>query len=223
MQHPSGIPEKIVRKVVARRGRLHAFESIEAGRTALVVIDLDTATVGASAECQRLVPRVNGLAAAVRSAGGVVAWVTSHMLVMPRHFAAIVGNELAAKYFNDGQLNGAGTTLWHELDRSAHDLIAIKSGASAFFPGKCDLKERLDPLGVDTLLIAGAVTNICCESSARDAVELDYKVIMVSDVLSGHAHGLHEATLATFYRIFGDVRPSGEVIDLLCAASTLSR
>ena len=38
---------------------------------------------------------------------------------------------------------------------------------------------------------------------------------MISDALSGHAHGLHEATLATFYRIFGDVRPSEEVIRLL--------
>jgi isochorismate hydrolase len=85
------------------------------------------------------------------------------------------------------------------------------AGRSAFFPGKCDLKERLDALGIDTVLIAGAVTNVCCESSARDAAELDYKVIMVSDALSGHAHGLHEATLATFYRIFGDVRPSDEI------------
>ena len=213
--HPSGIPEKIVRKVMARRGRLHAFESLEPDRTALVVIDLDMATVGSNAECQRLVPRVNELAAAVRTAGGVVAWVLSRMPAMPKHFVSILGVELARKYFNDGQLNGAGTTLWHGLQRAERDVIAVKSGASAFFPGKCNLKEQLDPLGIDTLLIAGAVTNICCESSARDAVELDYKVIMVSDALSGHAHGLHEATLATFYRIFGDVRPTAEILDLL--------
>jgi nicotinamidase-related amidase len=221
MQHPSGIPEKIVRKVVARRGRLHAFESIEAHRTALVVIDLDTATVGANEDCQRLVSQVNELAAAVRRAGGVVAWVMSHMPVMPKHFAAILGVEQATKYFNDGLPNGGGTTLWHELRPAAGDLFASKSGASAFFPGKCNLKEQLDPLGIDTLLIAGAVTNICCESSARDAAELDYKVILVSDALSGHAHGLHEATLATFYRIFGDVRPSTEIIDLLAAAAKM--
>jgi nicotinamidase-related amidase len=219
MQHPSGIAEKIVKKVVARRGRLHAFESIEPCRTALVVIDLDTATVGSNEECRRVVPRVNELAVAVRRTGGAVAWVTSHMLVMPRHFAAILGSELAAKYFNDGQLDGDGTVLWHELHISENDLVASKSGASAFFPGKCNLKEQLDLLEIDTLLIAGAVTNICCESSARDAVELDYKVILVSDALSGHAHGLHEATLATFYRIFGDVRPSREIIDLLAGAS----
>jgi nicotinamidase-related amidase len=215
MHHPSGIPEKIVQKVVARRKRLHAFESIEAGRTALVVIDFDTATVGVNEECQRLVPRVNELAAAVRNAGGVVAWVTSHTPVMPKHSAAILGTELSTKYFNDGQANGAGTTLWHELHTEKHDLLATKPGASAFFPGKCNLKEQLDPLGIDTVLVAGAVTNICCESSARDAAELEYKVIMVSDALSGHAHGLHEATLATFYRIFGDVRPCSEIIELL--------
>ena len=77
------------------------------------------------------------------------------------------------------------------------------------------MKQQLDACHIDTVLIAGAVTNICCESSARDAAELDYKVIMISDALSGHAHGLHEATLATFYRIFGDVRPSEEIIRLL--------
>ena len=95
------------------------------------------------------------------------------------------------------------------------DVWTTKSGASAFFPGKCDLKAQLDARGIDTVLIAGLVTNICCESSARDAAELDYKVILVSDALSGQAHGLHEATLATFYRIFGDVRPSAELAGLL--------
>jgi ureidoacrylate peracid hydrolase len=215
MQHPSGIPEKIVSKVVARRGRLHAFESLEGARTALVVIDLDGATVGSNDDCRRLVPTVNRLADAVRHAGGVVAWVLSRMDEMPKHFAAILGPELATKYFNDGRPNGPGTKLWDELQPEQHDIVAFKAGASAFFPGKCELKERLDPLGIDTLLIAGAVTNICCESSARDAAEQGYKVVMVSDALSGHAHGLHEASLATFYRIFGDVRPSSEVVELL--------
>jgi ureidoacrylate peracid hydrolase len=215
MEHPSGIPDKIVKKVVARRGRLHAFESIESARTALVVIDLDMATVEGDDQCRRMAPIVNGVASTVRSRGGVVAWVLSRMTAMPKHFAAILGTDLATKYFNDGQPNGPGTRLWHELDRKERDLLAIKSGASAFFPGKCDLNTQLDALGIDTVLIAGTVTNICCESSARDAAELGYKVILISDALAGHAHGLHEATLATFYRIFGDVRPSSEIITLL--------
>ena len=139
----------------------------------------------------------------------------SRMDKMPRHFAAILGDKLAAKYFNDGHAGGPGTKLWHELRPEPTDVFAVKSGASAFFPGKCDLREHLDARHIDTILIVGAVTNICCESSARDAAELEYKVILVSDALAGHAHGLHEATLATFYRIFGDVRPSDEIEALL--------
>ena len=215
MEHPSGIPEKIVRKVVARRGRLHAFESLDSRTTALVVIDLDEATVGQDETWQRMIATVNTLACAVRRCGGVVAWVLSRSAAMPRHFTAILGDALAARYFQDGRDGGPGTRLWPALQVEQRDVNAVKSGASAFFPGKCNLKEQLDARGIDTVLIAGAVTNICCESSARDAAELEYKVILVSDALSGHAHGLHEATLATFYRIFGDVRPSSEVIELL--------
>jgi nicotinamidase-related amidase len=215
MQHPSGIPEKIVNKVVARRGRLHAFEEIDPKTTALVVIDLDEATVRNDNACERMTATVNTLAGAVRRSGGVVAWVLSRMPVMPRHFSAILGPELATRYFDDGHGDGAGTRLWHALDAPDGDVFAVKSGASAFFPGKCNLKDQLDARGVDTVLIAGTVTNICCESSARDAAELEYKVIMISDALAGQAHGLHEATLATFYRIFGDVRPSAEIVELL--------
>ncbi len=41
-----------------------------------------------------------------------------------------------------------------------------------------------------------------------------YRVTMISDACAGHGHGLHEASLTTFCRIFGDVRPAAEVIDL---------
>jgi nicotinamidase-related amidase len=214
MEHPSGIPGKIVRKVVARRGRLHALESIDAARTPLVVIDLDVATVGGNEDCQRMTPTINLLARTVRHTGGVVAWVLSKA-ILSRNFEDILGTALATRYVNDGLPGGGGTTLWPELDSQVDDVFTVKTGASAFFPGKCDLQQQLDAKGIDTLLITGTVTNICCESSARDATELGYRVIMVSDALSGHAHGLHEATLATFYRIFGDVRPSHEVVELL--------
>lgn len=93
----------------------------------------------------------------------------------------------------------------------------MKARASAFFPGNCDLHDRLAARGIEHILVGGLATNICCESSARDACELGYRVTMVSDALVGNSFGLHEASLATFFRIFGDVRPSREVIDLLAA------
>ena len=76
---PSGIPDKIVMKVVARRGRLHAFQTIEPAKTALVIIDLDEATVGREDRdsAQRVASNVNAVAHALRGRGGVVAWVLS--------------------------------------------------------------------------------------------------------------------------------------------------
>lgn len=59
------------------------------------------------------------------------------------------------------------------------------------------------------------MTNVCCGASARDAAELHYKVTMVSDALVGQSYGLHEASLATFFRCYGDVRPSGQILSLL--------
>jgi hypothetical protein len=154
MQHPSGIPDKIVQKVVARRGRLHAFETIKPGSTSLVIIDLDVATVGRDKAAQAMIPLVNRLAYALRDAGGTVASVKSRMDAMPKHFEAILGAELAKQYVNEGHADGPGTLLWHGLQPKESDVFAVKSGASAFFPGKCNLKEQLDPAGIDTILVA---------------------------------------------------------------------
>jgi len=104
------------------------------------------------------------------------------------------------------------------LDARKGDIHVTKQGHSAFYPGKCDLPDLLAEKAIDTILITGTVTNVCCESSARDAVQLHYRVVMVSDALAGHAFGLHEASLATFYRIFGDVRPTAEILELISNA-----
>jgi nicotinamidase-related amidase len=73
----------------------------------------------------------------------------------------------------------------------------------------------LQARGIESILIVGAVTNVCCEASARDASELEYEVTLVSDCMWGHKDGQHEATLATFYRNYGDVRPSTEIPKLM--------
>ena len=211
MQHPSGLNDRVVAKVVARRGRLHAHEHIDAKRTALVVIDLNAGSVAQNENCQDMVPRVNTLAHAIRVRGGLVAWVTSHFEATPSA-VAIYGTD-AARFVSETSNEAA--QLWPDLHVEAADVHAVKRGASAFFPGKCDLHEKLAERNIDTLLICGTVTNVCVESSARDAAELGYRVTLISDACSGHANGLHEATLNTFYRCFGDVRPTADAISLL--------
>lgn len=213
--HPSALTPRIVEKVVARRGRLHAFETIDAAKTALVVIDLMTASVKEDANCRDLIQPLNELSAALRQAGGCVAWVTAAQFPARSPLSAIVGRRTAERYQAQAQPDNPDSSLWPGLVVAEEDIRVRKTGFSAFFPGKCDLPGLVAARGIEFVLIAGTVTNVCCESSARDAVELGYKVILVSDALAGHHFGLHEATLNTFYRIFGDVRPVKEVMQLI--------
>ena len=73
----------------------------------------------------------------------------------------------------------------------------------------------LRDLGVDTVLITGTVTNVCCESTARDAMMLNYKVVMVSDCNAADNDEEHNASLRAIYLTFGDVMDSGMVSDIL--------
>ena len=219
VRHPSGIDQAIVDKVVGRRGRLHAFESLDPQRTALVVIDMHTGSVEQEPACTQVVEPINAMADALRRAGGSVAWVTSAIdASREAHLAKIVGPDRAAMFADSTRHGSPGAAMWPELDvHLLDDVFASKSGTSAFFPANCSLPLQLDAHDITSILIAGTVTNVCCESSARDATELGYDVTMVSDGCHGHSYGLHEASLATFFRIFGDVRPSAEVIELITA------
>ena len=65
------------------------------------------------------------------------------------------------------------------------------------------------------LVVTGTVANVCCESSARDASTLGFRIVMVADANAAMRDQDLNATLHTFYRTFGDVRPTSEVLDLI--------
>src|SRR5262249_10770792 len=90
---------------------------------------------------------------------------------------------------------------------------------SAFVQGSSDLPERLRAQGYDTVLITGTVTNVCCESSARDAMMLNFKTIMVSDGNAARTDAEHNATLARFYSVLGDVMDTHHLTRCLAAGA----
>ncbi len=71
-----------------------------------------------------------------------------------------------------------------------------------------DLEACLRAGAVDTVLITGVATNVCCEATARDAMMRDLRTIMVSDCLAALIDEEHNASLSTFYLYFGDVQAS---------------
>jgi nicotinamidase-related amidase len=112
-----------------------------------------------------------------------------------------------------------GHELWPELDVRPEDLLVPKNRFSAFLPGVCDLEARLRERDIDTVLIAGTMTNVCCESSARDAMMRDFRTVMVSDANAARSDEEHLAALVTFIQTFGDVRETAEVVALLQQAA----
>lgn len=219
------IPDDVVARVLARRGSLHCFARLDPARTALVVVDLQRAfmddNVGHAVvpSARDIVPAVNRLAMAVRSTGGGVFWIknthdarcldewsVAHAMATP------AARQRRIEAMSEGTL---GHALWPTLDVRSEDVEVLKYRFSAFLPGASDLPEQLRARGYDTVLITGTVTNVCCESSARDAMMMNFRTIMVSDGNAAMSQAEHDASLTAFYNIFGDVMDVDMVIGCL--------
>ena len=222
-----GLPSDYVEAVVARRGgRRHVFESLDPQKTALVVVDMQRAFVAEGAPfeiaaARELVPTINGLAAKLRAAGGHVVWVqaTHPPRESPDYFAMFFENfvapdarERAHKSVMKGNPDHA---LYDGLEVRPGDQVVEKCRPSAFIQGASDIEERLRARDVDALLICGVATNMCCETTARDAMMRGFKVTMVADANASNSELEHQAGLLTMFRYFGDVRTSGDVIELI--------
>ena len=181
MLHDWSIDLREYQRHEERRGRRHAFEQLDPARTALVVVDMVAFFVEQNAYARGIVDNIQRLAHALRSAGGLVAWVLPSTEPLPPARAEFFGPTVAERYRASGGTGALRDRLWRELQVDDADLLVEKSSPSAFFPGHCDLAPHLDRLGVDTVLVAGTVANVCCESTARDASTLGYRVVMVAD------------------------------------------
>lgn len=95
-----------------------------------------------------------------------------------------------------GELILAGSEEWQllpEIVVCEGDLILPKKRYSAFF--ETDLDQRLRTRGVKDVIIAGVMTNLCCETTARDAFMRDYHVFLLIDGTATRKEDLHLATL----------------------------
>ncbi|MDO8408908.1 MAG: isochorismatase family cysteine hydrolase [Phenylobacterium sp.] len=220
MAHNWMIAEREYLRQETRRGRRHAYERLDPATTALVVIDMVPFFAQANVHCRDAIAPINRLAAALREAGGLVAWVLPADAGPPNPRAVeFYGEQIAQAYGSSGGQGAPRDRLCPELDFIEGEIVAEKSAASAFFPGRCDLHDRLAARGIETVIITGTVTNVCCESSARDASTLGYRVIFVADATATVTDAAHNAALYTIYRSFGDVRPTAEILELIAAGA----
>lgn len=222
MSNPYGFPDYVIERVLAKRGRLTVFDRFDPARTALLVIDMQNFYVGEIASVVGVIPNINRLAAALRAKGGLVVWVgmsagahgESRWRLYHDHFFT---PEKGASHRDQLSPGNRGHDFHADLDIRDGDPVVFKNRFSPFVAGASNIEDVLRPRGVDSLIVTGTATNMCCESAARDAMMLDYKVVMVSDANGARYPEDHLAGLTSFYQSFGDVRTSDEVIDELLA------
>ena len=214
----------ILDRLAATRGGVrNAFARIDPTRIAHLVIDLQNGFMEPGApvevpEARSIVGNVNRISAAVREAGGLNVFV---------RFTTPGEGDPAWPVFYErmglaGDAHRAAFTpgahhwqLWPELDVRPEDAVVEKCRFSAFTPGASGLDALLRGLGIDTVIVSGTLTNCCCESTARDAMQLNYRVLMAADANAALSDEAHAATLQILALVFADLHSTDELVELM--------
>jgi ureidoacrylate peracid hydrolase len=223
--HKVVIPQPIIDRVIRHRGKEHVYENLEPRKTALLVVDMQNAFMmpgvahAYCAQAESIVPNVNRLAHAMRETGATVIWIKTtfgdQSLTSWPVLHDMAGPERTQRR-NAALAEGSkGHEFWAGLDMRPSDLIVNKDRYSAFIQGSSNIAEVLRGRGLDTVVVTGTVTNVCCESTARDAMMSNFKTLMVTDANAGHTDEEHNASLIAFYLSFGDIMSTDTLISCL--------
>lgn len=225
--HNVTVRQEIVDRVLARRGRYHLYDSLDPSETAFVVIDMQNmfCEPGAPAEVpasRGICDNINRMAEEVRELGGVVIWVTSASTFAngksdwESFLRTFVQEDVQERTAKAMEPDGHGEQIWKDLNPDeATDLFVRKNRYSCLTPGASMLQSVLQSHRIRNVMIAGTKTNICCESTTRDAMQLDYSVVMVEDCNAALSDDEHRAALENVIQQFGDVMTTDEAIAAL--------
>jgi ureidoacrylate peracid hydrolase len=225
--HKYVVPDSIRARVIKLQGKPFALDRIEASRTALVVVDMQNYYVAEgfpneSPMARAIVPHINRLATVLRAAGGRVVWVQTDsreaLAKWGNHHRYKLTPERAAKRLRMLSDADEGFKLYKALETAPDDIYVRKIKFSALARDSSNLDRVLRDNGLEVLLVAGTKTNVCCESTARDASMMEYRVAMLSDCTATSTDEEHAAALNGFQISFGDTMTVDEVLARLVPA-----
>jgi ureidoacrylate peracid hydrolase len=188
-------------------------------RTALVNVDMQNCFVHGSPisapDGLIVLGRINRLAATCRAAGILVIH-TSHVLRSDGSNMGVLSE--IAPIVKQGMINkGSESAALHKgLDVDPRDILLEKPRFGAFHG--TDLELILRSRGIDTIIVTGIATNVCCETTAREATVRDFRVFFLSDGTATFDIGdvsaaeLQRATCATLALVFAQVLTVDEMI-----------
>lgn len=206
---------------------------LDLSRTAHLIVDLQNGFMapGAPVEvpaAREIVGRVNRISRAMRAHGGLNVFL--RMILGPESHREwpVFYRKLPPGQTTRGMSEAFSpaahhAALWPELEVEAGDLVVEKRRFSAFIPGASALHDTLQRRGIDTLIITGTLTNCCCESTARDAQQMNYRILFISDGTAAQSQPAHDATLENMRMLFGDVLTTEEVLSLITSSRVPAR
>jgi ureidoacrylate peracid hydrolase len=165
---------------------------------ALLNIDMQHFFVEGAPDGHIVMGRINRLAATCRNAGILVIHTTAV-------FRPNVPNVEEA------------VALHHGLNIDPGDIIFAKHHFGAFHESELD--EILRTRGINTVIISGIRTNVCCTATAWEAIARHFGVFFLRDGTATKEMGsvppsiLQMATCATFNHLFGNVLSVDELIE----------
>jgi ureidoacrylate peracid hydrolase len=201
-------------------------EKVRPEHTALIVIDMQNdflapeGLIGAEgrdlAEAQRMAERLPELLSTARRAGVLVVFVRNIYTSDRNFFLSDAWLEQAARRRAGGYTripvcaSGSWAGDFYGNNRpEPHEPVVTKHRYSSFY--NTDLDTILRANGIRTVVLTGVVTNVCVETTAREAFVRDYYVAVVNDGTAAYEPEDHEMTLKNIDRFFGEVTTIAEL------------
>ena len=165
---------------------------------------------------QAMVPRLERFVEAARAANVRCIWIKNVYNTGPNFYLSEVWLEQAARtrkglyvqhpVCQAGEWNGD----FYKIRPREDEAIVIKHRFGAFESTDLDLVLRSQ--GIRTVIMTGIATNVCVETTARQAFLRDYYVVFTSDCTATYAQDAHEGTLRNIDQFFGQVVTSQEIV-----------
>jgi len=184
--------------------------SLNIDKAALLVIDmqkffLDPNSPTYTESCPAIIPSIKRLIATFRAAGRPVIY-TKHV-----HHPDFIDAGIMKWWWDGACLEGSPESeIDDDIAPLANEKIILKHRYSAFY--NTDLETILRCLKIEDLVITGVMTNMCCESTARDAYYRDYRVFFLADATGSINEEMHKASLLNLAFGFAMVTSADSII-----------
>ena len=204
---------------VSNGSRQHALGDVS--KVALFVIDMQEAFVSQDFPLARpgalsIFPAIRTLVSDLRQAGATIVWTrhtwTDAAGLRPPDWFEAMKDETTLEASRRLRPGLPGHEIYAGFDVQPADIVIDKYRLSAFLPDTSGIHAIQRGKGVDTIIITGTVTNFCCQSTARDAFMLDYRVIFVADGTSAASEEDQASALGDLRRMgFFDLPKCDEI------------